>query len=590
MEQSQRTLASADVGFTNDAAATVRSQNDGSGFAGGHSSLPSTISLLTPTQAPKLNVSDGPTPLPSIGISSETIDSLTATQRSTRPAQVKSQPSSAASFDLPNEMAQRAPASKSAITLTPPSTSSRQSIGFNAAQLRKFMNQQSLNPMASGHVLADKEAKWDVLQTDGASGHSTSRPTTSIGTVVNAEQDQVSAMAIQSGDSGEAQRSNNPFRMASSSRDVTNEEFQPVPESSQINDAANSGATYADVASQQPFPATGDEQPSDASEPTASPKPDNDDSMLNRLKGLYDPSEDGVARRIWGRQMPKLPNPWSVFREREQPSSPAVEPPAVSAAVNPEDIFTSDSGEQASISSASLLSQLVREYEARLTQWPKTPAERPENPAQYQKLQQELRLLYLMQDRPEDAMSAVELLSPAEQQFWQSMMLSLAEYRKAKASDAPSGHFTGSVHQLRSAIQALSPLADLRIRRLEICERIHSYGRIETFPSNDFDPGQPLLLYVELENFGSQMTPSGRYLASFDATLQIFEKDKDSPKETIRLTDITDEATSARTDYFQSYDLTLPSHLMTGEYEIRLKIRDKLTGKASQSVVSFQVR
>lgn len=502
---------------------------------------------------------------------------------------------------LPGMLEDRPSSDQTRLAVQPPQPSSAGQLGFTADQLRQFMNERSQNPMTSGQLLADKQPKWKVLAT--GSGHSQLSNRSSTTT-----------SSAQASADVRPDRQNTPqIRQISNTSEgqVKQLTWNQLP-ADQGGDS--SGAVEAtEVSAEQPFPTATDSEfafrpavPSqdvagnvanveqDAVSGVAPQVTPTDDSMLSRLKGLYDPSEDGVARKIWKRQIPRLPNPWNVFKDKSEAALQSAEDfvenaeAEITAAINPETptpapVVTSETA-------SSLLAQLVQEYELRLESWPRTPAERPEALPEYQKLQQELRLLYLLQDRPEEAASAIEMISPSQQQFWQSLILSLAEYREAGASSNPSTHFTGSLHQLRSAAHALSPLADLRIRRMDICSRILSYGRIEAFPSNDFDPGRPLLLYVELENFGTQTTQTGHYLASFDATLQIFEKGKDTPRETIRLTDITDESTSVRTDYFQSYDLTLPSHLMAGEYEIRLKLRDKVTGKIARAKVAFQVR
>lgn len=560
---------------------------------------------MRPTQTPTALPPNGPTPLQSSEIPNENLGALTITRQSMPEATAAIQLGSAQSQRFPNGMDQRPEANRAAITLNTPSENNN-SIGFTVDQLREFMNQRSANPMTAGRVLANEEARWDVLNSKTVSGHSTAAASAQLESAPNDSSGiQIIPGVAQKNRSETNTGQSNPFGQISASRDlpVTETVLQRMQTSD--SEFPTDGLLATEVSLEQPFPtAAGVKSNTAPLESVATGNPPStqraaeveDDSMLTRLKGLYDPSEDGVARRIWKAQIPKLPNPWSVFRDREQPTAPvATEPDLFVEAENPNQPLSTAAQipadqEVLTPGSGSLLSQLVSEYETRIANWPKTPAERIEDPEEFRKLQQELRLLYLLQDRPEEAVTAIDMLSPAEQQFWQSLVMSLAEYRMAQASESPSTHYTGSVHQLRAALQALSPLADLRIRRLEICSRIHSYGRIETFPSNDFDPGRPLLLYVELENFGTQTTASGRYLASFDATLQIIEKGKEVVKETIRLTDITDEATSARTDYFQSYDLTLPSHLMAGEYEIRLKIRDKFTGKTTQKVVGFQVR
>ena len=169
-------------------------------------------------------------------------------------------------------------------------------------------------------------------------------------------------------------------------------------------------------------------------------------------------------------------------------------------------------------------------------------------------------------------------------------MLAVAQYRDQSLTVSEQERITGTVGQLLSAVQHLRPLTALSIQRFEICSQINSFGRIETFPSNDFDPGQPILLYVELDNFGTDRTESGTYRTSMDAELTIFEDDNSEAIETIELPEISDEATSERRDYFQSFELNLPSHLATGRYSIRLRLRDRVTARLAEDTIDFQVR
>ena len=80
------------------------------------------------------------------------------------------------------------------------------------------------------------------------------------------------------------------------------------------------------------------------------------------------------------------------------------------------------------------------------------------------------------------------------------------------------------------------------------------------------------------------------YCTKIDAQLQIYQDGNSEAIETIELPNITDESTSERQDYFQSFELNLPSHLATGKYQIRLELRDRLTYKEARSSVDFQVR
>jgi hypothetical protein len=148
----------------------------------------------------------------------------------------------------------------------------------------------------------------------------------------------------------------------------------------------------------------------------------------------------------------------------------------------------------------------------------------------------------------------------------------------------------GTVSQIRSAVRHLQQVSTLVLRRMEFCSRINSFGSVEEFPTNDFDPGQPVLLYVEVDNFGSEITVDGGYRTSFSAVLEFYHDDSDEPTESIVLKNIEDSSSSMRSDYFHSFELTIPSHFATGRYRLQLRLRDQISQRETDGVVEFQVR
>lgn len=334
-------------------------------------------------------------------------------------------------------------------------------------------------------------------------------------------------------------------------------------------------------------------QPSVATELPSQPTlpqqvvPAEDRSMLDRLRDLYDNPEE-KPKSIWRRNLERLSNPLGVFRERntEPPSVPApldVTPPpsVVSELSNSSPVGESDR--------QNILAELIQEVNNELLAWPRRPSGQLENEPEYRRRQQDLRLLYLVADQPGHAIETIVGGSAVEQEFWQELMLSLAHFR-SRDELSYEERMTVTAGQLKSAVRHLAKESVLTIRRLEICSQINSFGRINLFPSNDFEAGQPLLLYAEIENFGTAATALGTQKTSFDATLQILHTDRDTPIETLELKDITDEASSDRTDYFQSFELTVPSHLAPGEYLIRLNVNDKLRKRSATETIPFQVR
>lgn len=428
---------------------------------------------------------------------------------------------------------------------SPPAQTAQGGLPFSASQLREFMNNQSRNAMSEGQVLPEQPPQWQVLSATGTA----TATSPSAGLNSSAESSVVSP----------------------------------------TNAAQTPGTT-----TEKPAVAVSSSAPESTANADSAQPPAIEPSMLDRLKGFYEPAADVTSRSMWRRQFQRLQSPFNVFRERpevlpaEGQSSPipqsvraTAEVPATTAAVPP--MVSEANGSE-------LLDQLIASRIQELQDWPRQANGSPEELPEFLRRQQDLRLLYLIARQPGSAIQAVEDLPPGEQDFWQELMLALAQYRADDADISDEQRLTNTSGQLRSAIRHLLPMSSLGLRRLEICSRIHSFGRIEAFPSNDFDPGQPILLYAEVENFATEVTSTGTWRTRFDAQLQILEEGNDKPKETIDLASITDEATSERFDYYQSFELNLPSHLKSGPYFVRIRLRDRISGKVCESRVAFQVR
>lgn len=418
------------------------------------------------------------------------------------------------------------------------------SLGFTASQIRQRMNERNngSNPV---ELLPEKPELWQVLSSQSSSPNPTNSPATTDAT----RSISLPATSGQPLNPGTGFEFSNEFAPAGS-----------LVEADTLNTIIDSPTS-----------------------PDVSPAVER--SVLDRLKGLYDDSESN-AKQLFKRNLQRLPNPWNVFRDKQEqaidePADPVLPPFETElyvdnrAAENPQNSNVADA--------------LIAAVESELQDWPVTLSGQPQKLESYQRRQQDLRLLQLIAGRPEEAIASIEGMPGPEQEFWQELMLALAHFR---SDDQPNREerLTITASQLRSAIGHISMEAALRFRRLEVCSRINSFGRIETFPSNEFDPGQPLLLYVELENVGTELTSRGTQRTNFDAQIQFLHHDSDDPIETIELAEIHDETTSARTDYFQSFELNIPSHLAPGRYKIRLQLRDVVRRKQADGFVEFQVR
>ena len=412
----------------------------------------------------------------------------------------------------------------------PPESGGGHSLGITAEQIRNLMNKRLNKSVREVELLSEKDAQWQVLSSN-----------------VNLSEEQPPSPA--------PSVPANPFSNLPNSSDPSN---------------------IAQFAAQEPTAAD------PISDSTAIPE---ERSVLDRLKGLYDDQEQ-TARQLWKRNLQRIQSPWSVFRDRDKAASEA---PVAASPESPEPELPVQATPTAPGIDHSPTLLLIESIKQELANWPRQPNGRVTNPEKYRRRQQDMKLLHLIADQPGAAIASIDGMQGAEQEFWQELMLSLAHYRSSEDM-TDEQRITVTAGQLRSAVKSLAPLATLGFRRLEICSRINSFGRIQPFHSNDFETGQPLLLYAELENFGTELTSQGKFRTSFDAQLQFLHHDSDEPIETIELTEITDEATSERTDYFQSFELNVPSHLAAGQYRIRLRLRDRVRRKTAEGFVEFQVR
>lgn len=319
----------------------------------------------------------------------------------------------------------------------------------------------------------------------------------------------------------------------------------------------------------------------------AAAEPGNDNSMLSRLRGLYSPRIDENTERL-RRQMLRLSDPFGLIHEREEaPTEPAaVEAdtplPEPAGDVSPGIETTPPADSSAALTAAILL------LEDELKNWPRNSAGRPENLPAWRRRQTDLRLLLMVAGRGAESVRTVEALPREEQEFWQSLMMAMNQYRMTDESIPRSDLLGETLRQLRTAERRLQPLARLEISRLQLCSRINGFGNVVAFPTSDFEPGQRLLLYVGLRNFRSELTSEGRYRTESAAVIEYIREEDGQALEPVRLPSIPDECDEQRTDFYQSIELTAP--LLEGSWIVRVRVRDQLSMQTTEAQLKLNVR
>ena len=213
----------------------------------------------------------------------------------------------------------------------------------------------------------------------------------------------------------------------------------------------------------------------------------------------------------------------------------------------------------------------------------------PEARVEYVRKHVALRLLYLMGNHQERALTAIPGLPPAEQEFWQQMLWGMVNSLDVEHIPRASDRATQTISQLNGAIRRLQEQADLQIRHVAFCHQILYFGNYEKLPRNEFSPGQEALLYAEIDNFKSDPTPDGQYRTLLRSTIEILSPSGELRKQ-IDFPATEDLCSTYRRDYFHNYQFRVPERMPLGPHVLKLTVFDELSGKLSSYTVNFLVK
>jgi hypothetical protein len=233
------------------------------------------------------------------------------------------------------------------------------------------------------------------------------------------------------------------------------------------------------------------------------------------------------------------------------------------------------------------LDQLISLMEAEVAQL--QPGETEAAQTEYIRRHVHLRMLYLMADHPERALTAIPGIDAADQEFWQQSLWAVANYFDVEHIPAAKDRAGQTVAQLATATQRLREKADLEIRNLAFCREITYFGNIVRFPRDEFRPGDSALVYAEIENFKSELTVDGQNRTLLRSTLEIL-----SPSGEVRwhkeFSATEDLCLNQRRDYFHNYSFVIPDRLPLGPHVLKLTVFDELSGKMVSQSLNFVVR
>lgn len=222
-----------------------------------------------------------------------------------------------------------------------------------------------------------------------------------------------------------------------------------------------------------------------------------------------------------------------------------------------------------------------------LTAMEKEVAESPKSPDVIARFAQ-LRMLSLLAGRRDEALKPLPSGTPAEQEYWSKQMYGLATWLDTGRNPDLPRRSAETKRILDEAVGRLAETAPLVVRNLAFCTEIQSYGCMKSFRSNEFTPDQEVLLYAEVENFGSEATPKG-FHTKMRTSYQIF----DGRGQRVAEHDFAvaeEHCQNPRRDFFIGYRLRLPSRIYPGKHTLQLTIEDQKSQKIGQAPIEFTIR
>jgi hypothetical protein len=226
------------------------------------------------------------------------------------------------------------------------------------------------------------------------------------------------------------------------------------------------------------------------------------------------------------------------------------------------------------------LAQTIKALEAEVPEQPKTADD-------FSK-QARLRILYALAGRREDAAKPIPSAPPAMQDFWAKELYGLSVLLDTERQPDAMSRAAEARQHLGEAYARLGQAAPLLVRSLSFCTEVQSYGCCTPFKNYEFLPGQEVLLYAEIENFGVESTAKG-YHTALRSSYQIL--DKGGQRIADHAISTTEEhCQNPRRDFFIGYQLRMPPRINPGKYTLQLMIEDLKSQKVGQASVELTIK
>lgn len=198
-----------------------------------------------------------------------------------------------------------------------------------------------------------------------------------------------------------------------------------------------------------------------------------------------------------------------------------------------------------------------------------------------------LRMLYLAADRKTEAMEKVEGLTSEEQEVWSNTLFGLSDYMNVKDIPVNRRHALalGSFRRVMTQLESASPL---QLKNLEFIQSVESFGQFQAFATHDFQPGQEVLLYVEIDNFSSRDI-GGQFETVLQSNYEIYDQ-SGRRIDARQFPEVKDTCRVRRRDFYVPFRIYMPENISAGTYRLELTVRDQAADEFGQASIEFRIK
>ncbi len=229
---------------------------------------------------------------------------------------------------------------------------------------------------------------------------------------------------------------------------------------------------------------------------------------------------------------------------------------------------------------------------------------------EYARLRACLGLLQLATEDPEQAMEALDGFDDQQLEFWRQTIMGLGILLDSDELPKLRYRVDSATEHLQKGVSSLATLGPLRLGNLAFCTKVEGYGSFVECNPDALQPGKPVLLYVEVENFDIEQmarassdddhSRSSRRQSRSVAQPPMYETELHGRYEILDMNQRTivsrtlpvdrNRCRNHRRDYFIPYMLYMPDDIAPGSYMLELTVEDKKGDKFGNAVIDFRIR